>query len=441
MQLSISGPARSWQGAVAVPGDKSISHRALIFGALAEGTSHVHNFLHAGVTEAMIDCVRALGVAVEVSPNGDLTIKGGHWRPPAAPLDCRGSGATMRLLLGALAGRLNGSDLAATLTGSPGLLRRPMGRVADPLRQMGAQIEGSAGANQPPLRVRSTKLHGIDYTLPVASAQVKTALLIAALSAEGPTTLHEPGPSRDHTERMLSALGMELATWSTSVTLTPAASPLPAFSLDVPGDFSSAAFPLIAALIVPGSQVMLHSVGINPTRTGLLDALAEMGAAVAVTGERDSGGEPVGDLGARSRGLRGCNIHGDRVVRMIDEFPIFAVAATQAEGETVVRDAAELRLKESDRIASLVGELQKMGARIEARPDGFRIEGPTRLRGAHVDSYGDHRLAMALAVAGLVAEGETMVSGAECIGESFPNFVELMQALETNLDFGLLIAD
>jgi 3-phosphoshikimate 1-carboxyvinyltransferase len=345
----------------------------------------------------------------------------------------------MRMLMGALAGRKNGSELSVMLTGSPGLLRRPMGRVADPLRLMGARISGSDGANQPPLIIQRARLHGIDYRLPVASAQVKTALLIAALSADGLTTLREPGPSRDHTERMLRAMGVSVtpaqveAGDGSPLRLLPNEHPLPAFDLDVPGDFSSAAFPLIAALIVPGSEVVLRAVGVNLTRTGLLDALAEMGADVTITNERQSRCEPVADLVVRSSGLRACSVRGDGVVRMIDEFPIFAVAATQAEGETIVCDAAELRVKESDRIAALVDELRKMGARIEAQAGGFVIEGPARLRGTQVESHGDHRLAMALAVAGLIAEGKTLISGAECIGESFPGFAGLLRSLGADL--------
>ncbi|HEY4691774.1 MAG TPA: 3-phosphoshikimate 1-carboxyvinyltransferase, partial [Anaerolineae bacterium] len=407
------------------------------FGALAGGTSRARHGLNAGVTQAMIDCLRALGIEIEVSAD-EFLIHGGHWRPSTAPLDCRGSGATIRMLMGALAGQ----PFSSTLTGSPGLLRRPMGRVADPLRRMGARIAGCDGTDQPPLVIDGARLRGIDYALPVASAQVKTALLIAALSADGATTLHEPGPSRDHTERMLRSLGVSLtmppassggehlpAPTNYSVTLTSDRLPLPAFDLAVPGDFSSAAFLLIAALIVPGSDVVIRAVGVNPTRTGLLDALSDMGARVAMNGEHESSGEPVADLVVRANPLRGSMVHGERVVRMIDEFPIFAVAATQAEGETVVRDAAELRVKESDRIAAIVAELRKMGAAIEVREDGFVVEGLTPLHGARVESHGDHRLAMALAVAGLVAEGETVIDGAECIDESFPGFIDLMRSL------------
>jgi 3-phosphoshikimate 1-carboxyvinyltransferase len=423
MQLTLTPATRGLRGTVTLPGDKSISHRALMFGALAKGTSRARNFLYAGVTQAMIDCLRALGVSAEISTAGELIVQGGEWRAPDTPLDCRGSGATMRMLLGALAAQ----PFSSTLTGSPGLLRRPMGRVAEPLRRMGAHIAGQNGSDQPPLIIRGGSLHGIDWALPVASAQAKTALLIAALFGEGPTTVREPGPSRDHTERLLRALGVSLKSENNTVTLNPDRHTLPAFEMDIPGDFSSAAFPLIAASLVTGSDITLQSVGVNPTRTGLLDVLLEMGADIQVMNERESGGEPVADLIVRASHLRGSTVRGERVVRMIDEFPIFAVAATQAEGETVVRDAAELRLKESDRIGSLVAELRKLGARIEPLDDGFIVGGPTSLRGARVASHGDHRLAMALAVAGLIAEGETIVEGAECIEESFPDFVASMK--------------
>ena len=443
-------PTTTLRGTVTVPGDKSISHRALIHAALAAGTSRIAGFLHAGVTEAMIRCVRDLGVEVEIEPcegspgplaqarAGEtlerplglarltLLVHGGPLRSPSSVLDCGNSGATIRMLMGALAGR---PDVVATLTGSAGLRRRPMGRVIAPLRQMGAEIVEDA----PPITVRGRSLHGIDYTLPVASAQVKAALLLAALHADGPTTIREPGPSRDHSERMLRALGIPVVTHDHVVRLDPIGGPLPPFELRVPGDLSSAAFILAAAAVIPHSEVTIPSVGVNPTRTGILDALTAMGADVEIADRREASHEPVADVSVRSSGLRGLAIDGDRVVRMIDEFPIVAVVATQAEGQTIVRDAAELRVKESDRIGTLAGELRQLGARIEAHPDGFAIEGPTRLRGATVDSHGDHRLAMALAVAGLMADGKTTVLNAEAHRESFPNFVVLLRALGASI--------
>jgi len=417
MEIRINQPAKKLRGSVRPPGDKSISHRALLLGGIAQGTSRIQGFLRAGVTDAMLGCLETLGVDAEFMDDDDLVIVGRPWQTPGETLDCQNSGATIRMLLGALAAQ----PIEATLDGTPRLRKRPMERVVEPLRLMGANIQGTDG--QPPLKIRGRKLHGIDYELSVASAQVKTAILMAALFAEGPTTIREPGPSRDHTERMLRCLGISVNASNGEVQLIPEAGPLSAFSLVIPADISSAAFLITAAAIVPGSKLELPGVGVNPTRTGLLDVLQEMGARIRIENEHQSGTEPIADLEIHGSELRGVRISGERVVRMIDEFPIFAVAATQAEGETVVEQAAELRLKESDRIASLVGELQKMGARIEAKEDGFVVEGPTRLRGAEVESHNDHRLAMALTVAGLIAEGTTVVHGAECIQQSYPDFI------------------
>jgi 3-phosphoshikimate 1-carboxyvinyltransferase len=414
--------APALRGCVAVPGDKSISHRALMHAAMAQGVSRLTHFLRAGVTEAMLRGVRDLGVEVETRQDGELLVYGGHWRVPAAMLDCGNSGATIRLMMGTLAGQ---RDLIATLTGSAGLRRRPMKRVAEPLCLMGADIAGDT----PPLTIRGRQLHGVEYTLPVASAQIKAAVLLAALQADSATTLHEPGPSRDHSERLLRSIGVEVLSEGHTVTLTPPAQPLTGFDLTVPGDISSAAFLFAAATLVPESDVTVAGVGVNDTRTGLLEALIEMGAAIRLENQPEINGEPIADVTIKTSELRGLTIGGERVVRMIDEFPIFAVLATQAQGETLVRDAGELRVKESDRIAMLALELRQLGAHIEERPDGFVIEGPTRLHGAVVDSHGDHRLAMSLAVAGLIAEGETVITNAEAYRESFPNFVELMRSL------------
>jgi 3-phosphoshikimate 1-carboxyvinyltransferase len=414
------------RGNVYVPGDKSISHRALMHAALANGTSHITNFLQAGVTEALLRCVRDLGVDVEATANSEISVHGGRLRSPLAMLDCGNSGATIRMLMGALAGQ---RDLISTLTGSAGLRRRPMKRVAEPLRLMGADI----AADTPPLTIRGQQLHGVEYTLPVASAQIKAAILLAALQADGPTTLHEPGPSRDHSERLLRSIGIVVISQGNTVVLTPPDRPVRPFELAVPGDISSAAFLFAVAALVPNSAVMISDVGVNDTRTGILDALIEMGAAISLENQREINGEPLADVTIKTSDLRGIAVGGDRVVRMIDEFPIFAVLATQAHGETIVCDAEELRVKESDRIAMLAMELRKLGARIEERPDGFVIEGPTRLHGAIVDSHGDHRLAMSLAVAGLIAAGETTIINAEAYRESFPNFVELMQTLGAQL--------
>jgi 3-phosphoshikimate 1-carboxyvinyltransferase len=420
------------QGSSGVPGDKSISHRALLLGALASGTSQVSGLLASGDTLATLACVRALGIEVEEPPGSAALVIHGRglqgWQAPAAILDCARSGTTMRLLAGILAGQ----PFDSTLSGEEQLRCRPMSRVVEPLRRMGADIVDCAG--YAPLLIHGKQLHGREHTLQVASAQVKSALLLAGLYAVGPTTVAMPGPARDHTERMLAAMGVAVEVSGFCVGLRPAAALAP-LTLQVPGDISSAAFPLVAATLVPGSRVTLNAVGVNPTRTGLLDVLAAMGANIVVTNQRGEGGEPVADLAVQSALLRGTEIGGELVVRMIDEFPVLAVAATQATGSTLVRDAAELRVKESDRIAAVVAELQKMGAAIAARPDGFVVEGPARLHGARVDSHGDHRLAMALAVAGLVAEGKTVIRGAERIADSFPGFVEQMQRLNWHCEY------
>ncbi|MBN2002212.1 MAG: 3-phosphoshikimate 1-carboxyvinyltransferase [Anaerolineae bacterium] len=466
-------PGGALRGTISVPGDKSISHRALMLGALANGASHVRGLLPGGDCLATLACMRALGVEIEVENESvssiDVTIHGRGLRglqAPAAPLDCARSGTTMRLLAGILAGQAFDS----VLTGDPQLLRRPMRRVVEPLRAMGADIQDTDG--HAPLNIRGRALRGCKHTLAVASAQVKSALLLAGLFADGATLVQQPGPARDHTERMLgaqiangrsageqvsglanhesrimnqespvadpqsniqhpiSSIQHPLLCEKGVITLDPALIDyLNPLDMAVPGDISSAAFPVVAAILVPGSEITLTGVNVNPTRTGLLEVLAEMGAEIGMDNVREQGGEPVADLVVRAASLVGTEIGGDTVVRMIDEFPILAVAATQAEGRTVVRDAAELRVKETDRVAVVVEELRKMGATIEAREDGFVVEGPTQLRGAVVSSHDDHRLGMALAVAGLIAQGETVIEHAERIADSFPGFVEGMTQL------------
>ncbi len=331
----------------------------------------------------------------------------------------------MRLLAGLLAGQ----EFDSILGGDEQLLRRPMNRVALPLKEMGAKITTTNGHG--PLTIQGAMLTGQQHTLPIASAQVKSALLLAGLYAQGQTRIVSPGPSRDHTERMLTAMGVNLETDKLSVSIQPAACLSP-FSIKIPGDFSSAAFIMAAGLLVNDGEVLIRNVGINSTRTGLLDVLKEMGASITLENERLEGNEPAADLLVKSSPLKGVRVAGDTVVRMIDEFPLLAVLASQAEGITTVSDAGELRVKETDRILTITTELKKMGARIESLPDGFTIEGPTRLHGANLDSHGDHRLAMSLAVAGLVADGETKIQAAECISDSFPGFIERMQSLGAN---------
>jgi 3-phosphoshikimate 1-carboxyvinyltransferase len=429
-ELHILPANHSLRGTIRVPADKSISHRAAILGALADGDLHVENSLPSQTTQATVNCLRGLGAEIE-QPDPNTLVIHGHGlrslREPADVLFCEGSGTTMRLLAGICAGQ----GFLSVLDGTLALKRRPMARVVNPLREMGATILARDGGRLPPLAIRGGHLRGIDSTLPVASAQVKSALLFAGLCADAPTTVREPGPSRDHTERMLQAFGVRVepvapGNSASAIRVSPTSDLRSLTFIYIPADFSSAAFFIVAALLVSQSELRIERVGVNPTRTGLLDVLRAMGADIALESEHEQGNEPVADVVIRASNLRGVEVGGDTVVRMIDEFPILAVAATQAHGETIVRDAAELRVKESDRIATVVAELRALGARIEPQPDGFVVEGPTPLRGAVVDSHGDHRLAMALAVAGLMAEGEVVVKNVECIDDSFPGFAELM---------------
>ncbi|MDY6876242.1 MAG: 3-phosphoshikimate 1-carboxyvinyltransferase [Chloroflexota bacterium] len=428
-------PGVPLRGRGCVPGDKSISHRALLLGGLAKGTSRISGFLPSNDCLATLDCLRALGVEIKTHDPTTLTVHGHGLcalRAPAAPLNCVRSGTTMRLLMGLLAGQ----SFDSVLTGESQLLRRPMSRVVEPLRRMGTEIKDTDG--HAPLAIRGRGLRGCDHALTIASAQVKSALLLAGLYADGPTNVRQPAPSRDHTERMLATMGATIEISDLTVTLCPCSPPcsfLSPLSFRIPGDISSAAFPLVAAALVPGSEVTIEGVGTNPTRTGLLDVLRAMGADIVLENERKWGNEPVGDVTVRASDLQSAEVGGYTVVRMIDEFPVLAVAATQAHGTTTVRDAAELRVKETDRIAAIVAELRALGARIDPRPDGFMIEGPTPLHSAVVDSHGDHRLVMALTVAGLIAEGEVVIRNAECIADSFPGFVEVMQNLTADCQY------
>ena len=381
-----------------MPGDKSLSHRAALFAALAEGESVIDRFLISGVTRAMLDALTAMGVAWQVKEQR-LTIYGtglNGLRTPAAPLDCRNSATTIRLLAGAIAA----AGIDATLDGSAGLRRRPMDRIVEPLRQMGLQITPAAHTCAPLHlhgRLPDQHLLAMDYTLPVASAQVKSCLILAALDADAPVTIREPGPSRDHTERMLRSMGVRVeSSASNSVILHPPTESLRPLRLELAGDISAASFLVVAALITPGSEVLIRDVGLNPTRTGLLDALRAMGANIHIHNLRDWSGEPVGDLSVHHSPLHATHISGDLVVRMIDEFPVFAVAAAVADGVTEVRDALELRHKESDRITAVANELRAIGVAIDPLADGFRVTGGT-IAGGIVEPHGDHRIAMSCA--------------------------------------------
>ena len=432
-------PGTALRGSLAeeLPGDKSISHRDALFAALAEGTSRIENFQVSGVTRPMLQALTSLGVNWKLEGQ-TLTVIGhgmASLKNPSFPMDCGNSATTLRLLAGAVAG----AGIRATLDGTPGLRRRPMDRIVDPLRQMGVEIEPSEGCTAP-LSIRSRfagqKLHPLNYELPVASAQVKSCLMLAALGAEGQTVLSEPGPSRDHTERMLSSMGVLVVSSNLGarhvVEITPPdpliLSPL---NLSLPADPSAAAFLIVAALITPGSSLELKGLCFNPTRTGLLEVLLNMGGNISIQNKSLSAGEPVGDVRVNHSALHGTEISGDLVVRMIDEFPILAVAAAVAEGVTLVRDARELRHKESDRIAMLAAELRLLGVKIEEHEDGFAIQGGA-ISGGTVQSHGDHRLAMSLAVAGLVAKSAVCVKDAQCTTESFPGYVDVMNKLGTD---------
>lgn len=420
-------PVAALEGHVAVPGDKSVSHRAVLVGAICEGPTAVAGFGRSADTEATIGAMRALGAEVVEEDVDTLTIHGvglRGLREPEAPLDCGNAGTLMRLLPGILAGQ----DGRFELVGDESLSTRPMERVAEPLRRMGARLETTDG--HAPIVVQGGTLAPIDYELPVASAQVKSAVLLAGLYAEGAeTTVVEPLPSRDHTERMLERAGARIERGPKSVSIR-AAERLELGTVEVPGDFSSAAPLLVAAAIVPGSDVTVHGVGLNPGRIGLLDVLERMGARVAIYNRRSLGGEPAGDVQVQASELVCTRVSAAEVPSLVDELPLFAVAASHARGESVVEGAAELRVKESNRIESVVEELRRIGAHIRATPDGFRIRGvPARLRGGNVDSHGDHRLAMLGAVAGISSREGVELVGAEAVETSFPGFFQLLAQL------------
>ncbi|MFZ2486742.1 MAG: 3-phosphoshikimate 1-carboxyvinyltransferase [Anaerolineae bacterium] len=426
-------PSPNLYGAVTVPGDKSISHRAAMFAALAEGESQIRNFLPGGDCHATLGVLRGLGVVIEELSPTELRIEGRGLHgliEPAAPLDCVNSGTTMRLMAGLLAGQ----DFFSILHGSAQLIKRPMGRVVEPLRRMGAVIHGRQQGTLAPLAIAGTALRDFDYPLPIASAQVKSALLLAGLYGNGLTIVRQPGPARDHTERMLRAMGAPIRMLGSTVISERPKQPLAPLSIHVPGDMSSAAFLAAAALVTPGSHISIIGVGVNPTRTGILDIFAQMGAAISVENVREEAGEPVADLVVQSSTLHGAQIGGDLIVRAIDELPVLAVVATQAHGRTVVRDASELRVKETDRIATVATELRKLGVMVEEHSDGFAIEGPVELRSAPVWSHGDHRLAMALAIAGLAAAGPVLVEEAECVSDSFPGFERVLRQVGARVE-------
>lgn len=433
-------------GCPSIPGDKSLSHRAILFAALAQGESVVEHLLVSGVTAAMLHAMTALSIPWELQGER-LTLQGAglalarrmSGRSPIE-LDCGNSATTLRLLAGALAAWAQPS----ILMGSPGLQRRPMNRIVEPLQQMRVEIQSTQGCAPLILGASRLPLRSGVHRLKVASAQVKSCLMLAALAGDGPTTIYEPGPSRDHSERMLGSMGVQVqasreldnlagrpvdqAGYVTTIWPAPVSGLRP-IQLRLPGDFSAAAFLIVAALITPGSRLRLNGVGLNPTRTGLLDALLEMGAQIEIQNQAEQQGEPVGDLLIQHSRLQGVEISGDLVVRMIDEFPAFSAAAAYAQGSTLVRDAQELRLKESDRISALCTELRKLGIRATERVDGFEIDGGFPVQGGVVEPHGDHRLAMALALCGLAAQNPVTIKQAAIINESFPDFPRFLAAL------------
>ncbi|MCA1796189.1 MAG: 3-phosphoshikimate 1-carboxyvinyltransferase [Desulfuromonadaceae bacterium] len=418
-------PSTGLRGEITVPGDKSISHRSIMFASLAHGDSYIRGFLRGEDNLATLNAFKAMGVEIEEPVTGELKVRGSGLsglQEPRDVLDCGNSGTTMRLMSGVLAGQ----NFFSVLSGDRYLRRRPMARVINPLIQMGAQIWGREHNRCAPLALKGGQLRSITYNSPVASAQVKSALILAGLRAEGTTTVHEPHVSRDHTERMLRHMGIELESFPGGVQIE-GGQELQGREIEVPGDISSAAFFLVAALIVPDSELLIKNVGINPTRSGIVDILCSMGGNIQVLNEREAAGEPIADLLVRSSDLHGIEIGGDMVPRAIDEFPVVSVAAACAHGITSIRDAAELRVKETDRIAAMEAVLRTFGVRVDSHEDGMTIHGREVLRGGKVKSCGDHRIAMSAAIAGLRAMSAVEIEDTGCTATSFPSFWKLLQ--------------
>ncbi|MQR96310.1 3-phosphoshikimate 1-carboxyvinyltransferase [Fictibacillus phosphorivorans] len=419
-------PIQRLKGSIKVPGDKSISHRAVMFGSIADGTTTIEGFLTGEDCLSTISCFKKLGVTIQ-QEGEKVTVEGKGIEgltPPSEDLYVGNSGTTIRLMLGILAN----TPFQSTLTGDESIAKRPMNRVTKPLKEMGAAIDGNDAGNKVPLHIKGGETRGIHYTSPIASAQVKSAIILAGLDGEGTTSVKEPFKSRDHTERMLKAFGVEVETDELTVSVA-GGQKLKGTHIEVPGDISSAAFFLVAGAIVPNSEITLKKVGLNPTRTGILDVLKNMGADITYQNINETASEPFGDLVIKSSDLKGTVIQGDLIPRLIDEIPIIALAATQAEGKTIIKDAHELRVKETDRIETVVNELKKMGADIEATEDGMIIHGKSSLHGASVQSYGDHRIGMMLSVAACIAEGETTLTNSEAIAVSYPSFFEQLDIL------------
>ncbi|MDU0460335.1 MAG: 3-phosphoshikimate 1-carboxyvinyltransferase [Geobacteraceae bacterium] len=417
-------PATSLKGELAVPGDKSISHRSIMLGAIANGITTVRGFLRGEDNMSTMHAFRAMGVNIDddgetISIHG----RGLHGlQEPGDVLDCGNSGTTIRLITGLLSGQ----SFFSVVTGDQYLRKRPMKRVVEPLTRMGARILGRNQGSLAPLAINGGALTGIEYNSPVSSAQIKSSIMLAGLYAEGETTVHEPSLSRDHSERMFSQFGASLALSEDGVTVR-GGYELKAQEISVPGDISSAAFFIVAALITPGSELLIRNVGVNPTRTGVIDILKEMGGDIELLDQRQLSGEPVADILVRTSRLKGIKISGSVVPRAIDEFPAVCVAAACAEGVTSIRDARELRVKETDRITAMAGNLRTLGVTVSETEDGMDITGVERLAGGDVESFGDHRIAMSLSVAALVASGGITIRDIDCVATSFPNFFQLLE--------------
>lgn len=419
-------PIDSLDAEISVPGDKSISHRAVMLSALSNGRCHIHNFLPSEDCLATANAFRSMGIRIE-NPEPDLLIvdgKSGSLTPPSAPIDCGNSGTTMRLLAGILAAQ----PFSSTLIGDESLSRRPMRRIITPLSEMGATLHATGDRATPPLHIQGRQLQGIRYQLPIPSAQVKSAILLAGLFAKGRTTVVETIPSRDHSERMLRHFQVPLHIHNGEISLT-GGSPLESRDIHVPGDFSSAAFWLVAAAANPNSHLIIRNVGLNPTRTGLLRILIRMGATIREFVESNDSAEPSGSIEVFGTNLQATHIAGNEIPNVIDEIPILAIAAALAEGTTTISDAAELRVKETDRLAAIAKNLQLMDVEVQEKPDGLIIQGKQKLKAASLDSFGDHRIAMAFAIAGLFTNGETKIHNTACIATSYPTFFETLRQL------------
>ncbi len=417
-------------GEVEVPGDKSISHRSLLFGSISEGQTTILNFLKSGDTLATLNCLRQLSVEIK-EENQKIIVKGCEYKESENVLDCRNSGTTIRLLSGILSSK----PFYSVLTGDSSLIKRPMDRIIKPISMMGGEIYGRCENKYPPLTIIGKKLKGINFKMEVASAQVKSCIIFATLFADGETIIEEPYKTRDHTERMLKFFGGQIEKDKNKI-IVKGNQKLKGREIFIPGDFSSASYFISASLIVPGSSILIKNVGLNPTRTGFLKIIERMGGNFEILNKREISGEPVGDIKVSyCEKLKGTEILPEEVPNVIDEIPLVAVLGSIAEGKTIVKGAKELRVKESDRIKSISTELKKLGAKIEEKEDGFIVEGAKKLKGTRVNSWNDHRIAMSLVIASFIAEGETILENIECVSISFPEFFEKFEVLGVKFNF------